>query len=122
MSLMLTALALRPWSRDSAWHACGRPHCACGDCKVAFSICFRLSAYRLYSKRRAAEALRRCRRCLNGKHSRRCWKKDPQRTRLCRKLEHSVVVDAARHEESIALCWQPLPLAGNGAADPSDRV
>src|SRR5262249_53866517 len=105
MSLMLTALASQPSSKDSAWHACGRRHCACRACKVVFFIYFRLSAYRLCSKTTAAEALHQCRRCLNGKYSRRCWKEGPQRTRLCREPEHSVVVHAARHKESIALCW-----------------
>src|SRR5215469_1295191 len=110
MSLTLTAPALRPWSKGSEWHACDRRHCAYRACMDDFSSYFRLPAYRLYSKRTAAKVRHRYRRCLNGKCSRKCRKKNAQRARLCRKLEHSVVVDAARHEECVATGREPLPL------------
>src|SRR5215471_13610520 len=122
MSLTLTAPALRPWSKGSEWHACGRRHCACRACMDDFSSYFRLPAYRLYSKITAAKVPHRYRRCLNGKYSRRCWKKYPRRTRLCRELEHPVVVNATRYEECVANRREPLPLASNCPADPSDRV
>src|SRR5580693_4946432 len=120
MCLTLTALALRPLSKGSKRHGRSRRRCACVGCKVVFFIYFRLRACPLYSKRAAVEVLHPSRRCPNDKCSRQRWKKEPQRTRLCREPEHSVLVYAARHEECVALCRQPLSLAGNGAANASD--
>src|SRR5215831_12019055 len=117
MSLTLTAQASRPSSKGWEWHACGRRHCAWRVCMDDSSSYFRLQAYRLYSKRTAVKARHRYRRCLNGKCSRKRWKEDAQRTRLCRELEHSVVVDAACHEECVATGRKPVSLASDGAAD-----